>query len=161
MNNILHHVAEETLENLAFLFSFGEKEDFLGQGSPLVALRVLFTGEFSGELVMRISQGVLPEMAANMLGLDEEDVSEADQLDAASETLNVICGNLLPAIAGKQAVFNITSPEILADGVSYAEENSPRLKASATLPLENGCCDLHLLSDGDVGVGAQMVASAE
>lgn len=150
MNGILYRVAEETLENLAFLFAFGDGDD-CGEGADqMAALKVLFSGRFSGELLMRLSRGVLPELAANMLGLEEEDISPSDQLDAASEALNIICGNLLPAIAGKQAVFNIGSPEILPGPVHDEDLDDGRVSARASLPLENGRCDLFLITDGDV-----------
>jgi chemotaxis protein CheY-P-specific phosphatase CheC len=161
MNNILYQVAEETLENLAFIFSFGDEEEPQNDSEQMDALRVFFSGEFSGELVMRMSKEVLPELAANMLGLDEEDIAREDQLDAASETLNVICGNLLPAIAGRQAIFNITSPEILSDVGNEIEKDIAATKASVRLPLENGCCELFLRINGDVSVGSAASESAK
>ena len=66
---------------------------------------------------MAVTQQTAQELTENMLGLDEgeAEISSDDQADALKETINVICGNLLPAIAGKDAVFDIQPPEILAD----------------------------------------------
>ena len=160
LNDILFQVAEQTLENLAFLFSFPEEgpED---TGEPSVGLGVSFAGPYAGRLVMNISTAVLAELAANMLGLDEEETTRDDQYDAVAELLNVICGNLLPALSGKQVVFNITTPEILADGAAGLDGQAPEVRAATTLALGNGTCKLFLWVDGDVQPGMFLTEPTE
>jgi hypothetical protein len=146
LDDTLFHVAEKTLENLAFLFCSPEEGDPGGVG-PFQRLGVSFSGPFKGRLTMDVSAGVLPELAANMLGMDEAEVSSEEQQDAAAEALNVICGNLLPEIAGKQAVFDIDAPELLAEPADGGVAPGLTPRARATLALENGICDLLLLTE--------------
>jgi hypothetical protein len=70
-----------------------------------------FLGPLMGDFVLEISGGVLPVLAANMLGEDEPPPLSQQQ-DALKELANVICGNLLPLIAGSEAVFDLGAPQI-------------------------------------------------
>ena len=152
LEEIMSKVTIETLEKLAFMFAFpyeGEPRD------SMVAGRVSFTGPFSGTLVMMISIEVLRELAANMLGLDDgEETTEDHRSDALKETMNVVCGNLLPAIAGDEVVFDIGVPGVLpADqeikrgaGIPDAIEPSARVN----LDLDEGQCVLFLFLDGEI-----------
>jgi CheY-specific phosphatase CheX len=73
-----------------------------------------FNGPFSGKLLVRVCGGLLPIIATNMLG--EEDVlSKSLQYDALGEIANVICGNMLPEIAGSDQIFHVSAPEIVDD----------------------------------------------
>jgi len=73
-------------------------------------VEVRFTGPLAGRLVLNVSRGVLPGVAGNMLGIEPEEVSESDSLDALGELANVICGNVLPEIAGDRAMFDLSRP---------------------------------------------------
>jgi hypothetical protein len=93
---------------------------------------------------------VAPELAVNMLGLDDDvQVSPADQKDALREMLNIICGNLLPALAGDQAVFDIEAPEIFLHTDAGKPEPTVNAAGVARLVLEEGFCDLYLSFKGD------------
>jgi len=155
LEEIMSKVTIDTLEKLAFMFAFpcegeeGEPSDSIAAGS------VSFTGPFSGTLVMTISIEVLRELAANMLGLDDgEETTEDHRSDALKETMNVVCGNLLPAIAGDEVVFDIGVPGVLpADqeikrgaGIPDAIEPSARVN----LDLDEGQCVLFLFLDGEI-----------
>ncbi len=107
----LMEVASEMLESLAFMFSTPEGADFdPPDDGEFRILAVDFHGPFSGKLVLMAAEETLSELTASMLGVDEHDIVSEQKEDALKETLNVVCGNLLPRIAGVQAVFNITSP---------------------------------------------------
>ena len=148
----LSRVAAETLEQLAFLFSFPEDEPGNTDFDSAVAARVLFTGLFSGALVITVSAQVLSELTANMLGVDcEEETTLGQKDDALKETINVICGNLLPPIAGKQAVFDIGSPEIIKGGEAIKEATEKYNGRSPTsmvkLDIDGEQCFLYLFGD--------------
>ncbi len=143
----LYRVAVEVLEKIAFVFSFTEDErKNIGTGASVTA-KVTFSGLFAGSLVMRISSSILPELTGNMLGLDEnEQTTREQQHDAIKELINVICGNLLPAIAGKRMVFNVDTPRVISKDETIDESN---LVSTARLSLEEeGQCDLILYVDG-------------
>jgi chemotaxis protein CheY-P-specific phosphatase CheC len=146
----LMEIAGETLEQLAFIFSFPDDMDPESiWEEDVIACRVAFNGPFSGGVLLIISAAALPELAANMLGLDEEDPPPEDQQkDALRETLNVICGNLLPRIGGVEAVFDIQAPEIIEAGAAKIMvgeyKTAAREWASAMLSLDEGECQLYL-----------------
>ena len=151
LKNILTAVANETLEKLAFLFAFPDDERVNDGPDPAVVGRVDFNGYFDGRLLMRISACVIPELANNMLGLDDDaEISNTEQQDALKEILNVICGNALPAIAGDQVEFNIAAPEILSqkDTAKLNHEDQP--VCVVRLMLEDGFCDLYLFIQGEL-----------
>jgi hypothetical protein len=80
-----------------------------------------------------------------MLGVDEPPAT-AQQYDALGEIANVICGNLLPRIAGPQAVFQLSPPRLL-DDLSVVPEMVLSLAVEAQLGLEHGRVDLRLFVD--------------
>ncbi len=144
----LYRVTEDVLEKLAFIFSYPEDErDGIDQGTAVLA-SVSFDGSFSGTLLTFVTESILPELAANMLGVENDETTREQQFDALKELQNIICGNLLPAIAGKQVVFNVSTPRI-AD--SFQEETAGKISlCSARLSLEEGECDLYLYVDEEL-----------
>ncbi|MCP4578349.1 MAG: chemotaxis protein CheX [Deltaproteobacteria bacterium] len=150
ISKILGGIASETFEGLAFMFGFPEEDENAGSGESMVVTAVGFQGPFSGRMIMAVTQQTVEELTANMLGLDEGEgeISPDDQADALKETVNVICGNLLPAIAGKDAVFDIHPPEILADGSSLEETSHGKLVSVAKLSIDDEPCHLSLYIDG-------------
>ncbi len=159
MRNIMAVVAIETLEKLAFLFAFSDDGRVNDGPAPAVTGRVDFNGDFSGVLLMRISQGAVTELAVNMLGLvDDSEISDDERQDAFKEMLNVTCGNLLPAIAGDQMEFSIGPPQILSEDEAGAELKKKDPRSVARLMMEDGFCDLYFYPDGrlpeDMGLQA-------
>jgi CheY-specific phosphatase CheX len=137
----LSAVTAETLERIAFLFAAAAKPAPAADGAPLETVRVEFSGPFSGAVELGLSAAVLEELAANMLGAEEGSVPPVDdQHDALRELVNVVCGNLLPAVAGHEAEFRIHTPHI----VSEREAVSADPAAEAVLALENGICRVRL-----------------
>jgi CheY-specific phosphatase CheX len=141
----LAEVTMETLERLAFLFASPAEEPPVFRESELEKVRVDFTGPFSGGMELALSASVLAELAANMLGALEGTVLSADeQRDALRELANVVCGNLLPAIAGSAQEFNIHTPYLAsADGPAW---ETPA--GVGHLVLENGVCRVRMRVDG-------------
>jgi CheY-specific phosphatase CheX len=149
LKNILTGVTNDTLERLAFLFAFPDDERSQDGPEPAVTGRVEFSGLFCGSLIVRVSTSVIPELASNMLGLeDDAKISGEAQRDAFKELTNVICGNLLPAIAGDQVEFNIGAPETLSasDTCKLIHRDTP--SCEVRLMLEDGYCDVYLFTEG-------------
>jgi CheY-specific phosphatase CheX len=151
---ILSRVTEEIFEKLAFMFSYPE-EGFEAEidspaAAPPVVTEVFFKGPFSGRLVMSLSPRLLPELAGNMLGADDNEATTPDQqYDALKELINVICGNLLPKIAGKQAIFNVNTPKIIdPEGIAPTAEEI--LLGDTGLLVEDEKCDLRLYGIGGI-----------
>jgi chemotaxis protein CheY-P-specific phosphatase CheC len=151
----MSQVAIDTLEKLAFMFAFSDEG---GEDLPrdsAVAGSISFTGPFSGTLLVTMSIEVLQELAGNMLGLDDgEETTQDHRSDALKETMNVICGNLLPAIAGDEVIFDIGVPKVIpADqemkkGAGVPDGLAP--SAEVNLDLDEGQCVLFLFLDGEI-----------
>ena len=152
-NKVLCTVASGVLEGLAFIFALpAERMEDIDVES-LMAAKVSFHGRFSGILIVAVSREILPELAGNMVGMEMGgDVSEEQQQDALRELINVICGNLLPAIAGKQEMFDIEVPEVLeSENIAGCTEGRT-LTAAAKLELDEGYVNLRLYCEGELPV---------
>ena len=105
-------VTEMTCETLAFMFPMPAPEEGIDPGEQchedLVRTRVRFDGPFEGSLVVTIPRSMLRSLAANMLGLKPQATTRDQRADAACELCNVVCGNLLPAVAGTEPVFSVS-----------------------------------------------------
>jgi len=156
LREILFHVTGEVLEKLAFIFSYPEDEeenDEIDRASLTMA-EVSFSGPYAGTLVMAISTEVLPELSANMLGIDDaEEITADTQAGVLKEVINIVCGNLLPKIFGRRTVFDLQPPEVIADpGTINAEDRRPL--SSTTLLLDDGVCEIFLFIDGETSSDA-------
>jgi len=121
---------------------------------------VNFSGPFSGQLVVSLSPTLMPEIATSMLGLENAELSPTQQEDAFKELANVICGNLLPALAGTQVVFAVSAPVLLAEGEApVACARTPA--ALAHLTLENGVAELTLNVNRDSEADLAAIAASD
>lgn len=156
LNDTLYDVGEEIFESLAFvLLDFEEEQPPEPEDEAKTAASIAFDGPFEGTLVLGLSTALLPEICANMLGLELGE-AKADELkhDAFKELLNVVCGNLLPKIAGEDAVFTVQAADLIADGIvpTTVDEQAPL--ATACLHLEGGWADLSLFAPQCVAADA-------
>jgi chemotaxis protein CheY-P-specific phosphatase CheC len=157
-SELLAQVVEDTLASMAFVFTT-EPAD---AGSPGVTAQVAFSGPCEGELMLRLPKESLAEIAANMLGADEQSPpTTAQQSDALGEVLNVVAGNLLPLLAGREAVFNVSPPRVLGDVPLPQAGGEPGPLAVCTLWLQQGQATATLLvtRGGEVLKDATEIAS--
>jgi chemotaxis protein CheY-P-specific phosphatase CheC len=151
IKKVLAGVTSDTLEKLAFLFVFPDEERDGDGPEPTIAGRVQFNGHFSGSMVLKMSSSVLPELSANMLGVDDDaEISPEEQQDAFKEMLNVLCGNFLPAIAGDEVVFNIEPPEIMSKNGAKTGMDEEKPTCVERLTVEEGFCDVYLYIQGEI-----------
>jgi two-component system chemotaxis response regulator CheY len=137
----LLRVAQRTLEDLAFVFPVDDDAPQNLAAAPAleIAAAVKFDGPMSGRLVLSTTRDSLSAIAANMLGLMEEERAELDeQADALMELVTIICGALLPALAGHGPVFSLHSQEFFQTNVEQAFLGGPPEAASVNLPLASG-----------------------
>jgi hypothetical protein len=156
VNEALRRVGEEVLESLAFVLPAFEEPAPEGEPAGDAALtgRIAFAGPFDGVLVLRVCGALVPEIAANMLGLDSGRTPPGEQQrDAFAELLNVICGNLLPVLAGEEAVFDVQPGEVLPAGAAAVADADPPAAARARLELEGGWAELTLLAPAGAVAG--------
>lgn len=135
--------ASETFESLAYCFAEPGEPTAVPVDGVDGVVAVAFEGEARGGIVLQLSGGVLPAMAGNMLGLDEPP-SVADQRDALGEAANVICGNVLPRVAGASAVFSLGVPRHFASWQAALDTlGAPH--AHVALEVEGGRADIALV----------------
>jgi len=102
------------LEQLAFMFAEPAGRDaFASQEGEWLILSIGFSGPLVGALQLVVPPRLCIALAANMLGMDDDDDAAGDKgLDAMKEVLNVTCGNILTELAGTDPVFTLTIPEV-------------------------------------------------
>ncbi len=148
LNHELYRAAAMVFEELGFMLTNYELEDHQVDLPVQASVAVGFHGPLEGTLLISVYGDLLPTLAANMLGEDE--ATERQQSDALGEIANVICGNLLPALAGFKAVFKLGSPVSYVgkwedEGTSWHACDEA---ARAQIGLEDGRADVFLLING-------------
>ena len=138
MDQALYQAAILTFEELGFVFPVRRDDGAKIDDAQSLSAVVAFHGEFGGILVLQVEREVLPAIASNMLGEDAP-FEEAMLRDVLGEITNVICGNTLPEIGGKAAIFQLDAPQITER--SKLAENPT---ATAKLDLEEGRADVLL-----------------
>ena len=138
MEQALYQATILTFEELGFMFPTPDTDNWGLDPATSAATSVSFHGEFDGRLVLQIEKTMMPTIAENMLG-EEIPLEEEIQRDALCEITNVICGNALPTIAGKKAVFKLEAPQFI-EFVKNDEEPT----AVARLNLEEGRAEVFL-----------------
>ena len=146
MNNLpaeqLYNVSAQIFEDLGFLLPTPELEDSQLAAPIDATVDVAFYGPFAGTLRVALCGGLLPMLAANMLGTDE-DLPLAQQLDSLGEIGNVICGNLLPSLVGSKQVFLVGAPQVTTGEPPESGAESVTL-ATTQIGLEEGRADVRL-----------------
>jgi CheY-specific phosphatase CheX len=157
MERSLSQTTAATFEDLALLFPDAELTPEQDAMPFDVTVSVDFRGPLTGRLVLRASECVLPAIASNMMGEDESKQAPL-QRDALGELANVICGNVLPNIAGAEAVFHLAAPRVHSVGETLSrDEDAPR--ARVTFGIEDGRVEAQLFMFGDVSATKYATAS--
>lgn len=148
----LSQTTAATFEELALLFPELELTPEQEEAPLDVTVSVDFRGPFTGRLVLSASTAILPEIAANMLG-EAGKRHRPLQRDALGELANVICGNVLPAIAGAEAVFHLSAPRVHdSDEAPSREDDAP--SAQVQFGVEAGRVQSTLYVFGSIPVHA-------
>lgn len=149
-DKILSTVAKQVFESVAYV-SLRPEEDEVGVDlrGDMVKAAVAFKGPFNGQLQIEVPRSLLPELACNMLGEDEDSPGiNAQGMDALGELTNIICGNLLERLAGPGPIFNLGAPKIQSIVYSARVATEAKPKAQAKIFLETGWAVLALFVDG-------------
>ena len=111
---LLSEIFCDAVEKFAFMFGEpAEREDLSPVGSGYVDARMTFEGEMTGDIAIMVPDKMCMEIAANILGLNSDDEQAINlAIDSIKEVLNVTCGQVLTAIAGEEALFNLSIPEV-------------------------------------------------
>ena len=138
--------AVQTFEDLGMMLLNEELTKEQREAKSEASVMVTFEGPFTGRLEVSVYGAVTKKLASNISGSDEIS-SDILSLDALGEIANVICGNVLPRIAGSKEIFHLTSPQSL-DTVSKSQKGAGLdLLADAKLGLEDGRAEINLFVD--------------
>ena len=147
LDQVLSAAAEQTFETLTFMCTLPPEDSPPASVAAVARVAVEFDGPFGGQLVVGVSASMLPAVAANMLGLEPGVApTNEQQQDALKELANVICGNLLPRIAGPKAVFNVRPPTLVIEDPARRGAQV----GTAVLMLDTGVAHLSLYVRGDL-----------
>ncbi len=133
-----------TFDSLAFAIASSEVPPTDVEPPLDGAVQVGFHGSFGGRLVLGVSGGIMSGLAENMLG-DEGSLTPQAQWDALGEIANVICGNVLSEIAGKESSFLLDPPKRV--GKRELDSPSDVETVRIRLGLEGGLADVLLVLD--------------
>lgn len=142
----LFQAAALTFEGLGFIYAEADLTEGQEQAPVEAAARVRFTGPMTGQLEVRVAGGILGELAANMLGQDKPP-GPGTQRDALGELTNVICGNLLPKLAGSHVVFDLSKPEVRSRSEDMEEAPDWNHATHVKLGLSEGRAEVLLFLD--------------
>jgi CheY-specific phosphatase CheX len=142
---MLQRAAEQTLESLAFAFPVPPEEMPPTEG-PRTVVGVEFDGPGRGHLFLSLADEMIAPLVGNMLGEFGEMPSPEQQRDGVKELLNVVCGNILPVLAGTKAVFSLHPPAICDGGLLPERVDGAGALANAMLSLDCGAAELRLFA---------------
>jgi CheY-specific phosphatase CheX len=112
-NDALAQAIRDVFENLCFMLPNHPELSVPPPSFSQLLLAVDFRGAGVGSLQLALPDRMVAPVAAAMLGADEE-LELSEQYDAVCELANIVCGNVLPLIAGERAVFDLSSPRVIA-----------------------------------------------
>lgn len=147
----LGRAVRDVFENLCFMLPTPTSASIppeLGSLSRVV-LAVDFTGAGRGSLHLMLPDSMIASVASSMLGEDGP-LELSEQYDAVCELANIVCGNVLPLIAGERAVFDLSSPRVIA---TMGADLGDAFDASARVRLDEGlvCASISLQLCGQGG----------
>jgi CheY-specific phosphatase CheX len=142
----LARAVRDVFENLCFMLPAPRAASIpAAPGRPSrVVLAVDFSGAACGSLHLTLPDSMIASVASAMLG-DDGRLELAEQYDAVCELANIVCGNVLPLIAGERAVFDLASPRVIA---TTDTDWGERFEAWARVQLDEGlvCAGISLAS---------------
>lgn len=140
MEQVLSEAAAEVLETMFFTSLATEGEAAPPITEPVICASLSFHGARSGHLGVRVPLETAREIAANFLGLEDAELTEARVGDVICELSNMVCGLVLGKLQSS-GLFELTRPE-LGSGESGCPPNAPA--SSRTLALEGGVMEVWL-----------------
>jgi CheY-specific phosphatase CheX len=135
LHQALHNSLNEVLEKMFFVEALGECATPSGDSPAAdIAVTLAFQGEPSGSFLLRLTTVAARQIAADFLGLDEEEVSDTRISEVVRELANMICGSVLSRVENT-ATFNLCEPRIVPVPEEIAGSQS---NARCCVQLSNG-----------------------
>ncbi len=108
----LKRIAAVVLSDMAFMLGDDEPTDW-APGAIMLEGTIGYHGPVNGRLRCFCTRDFAVRLAANIRGIDpDDDEALAGAEDAVRELLNVLCGQLITAWHGTEAVFQLDIPAV-------------------------------------------------
>lgn len=165
LHSALAEATTSTFEELALLLVAPAAGDPPHGGTasaavrPSCGVRVDFDGPWGGSVLLRVDEAVLDAAAANMLGIAAAPDAPARR-DALGELANVVCGNLLPVIAGRAAVFALQAPRWIGAAAAACAPADVRVAVVVTVDEGRVAAELHVPAPLVAAAGPGALAEA-
>lgn len=110
----------EVFERMFYVFSEPLQSD--GEDYQMKST-INFNGPVSGEIQILLNKAIAETMVKNMLGLEEEEISQPVIADCVKESINMICGNFLRKL-DPDRVFHLSIPtfEVISEKIHHVQE---------------------------------------
>jgi chemotaxis protein CheY-P-specific phosphatase CheC len=147
-HEILLQTSQKVFEDTAFAFiDPPEEEEIPALSSDLFeTYEIHFSGPFSGSLSMALEKPLPLALAASMLGTENDDPEVVEKHnDAMGEILNIICGNILPLMAGPQAEFALESPSVVTLDTYLKGRSDGKKQGFVSMMVESLKAEIYLL----------------
>ena len=136
----LAQIAESALEKMAFIFVDGVEEPSVTTGEIAAAIE-LESDEEAWTLELRCAPGLAEEISANLLGVEEAEVTaEVEGREAVFEFANILGGEVVLALGGADHTIRLGLPHPAGETPTGSEAVSCRLCA------DSGYLDLILVT---------------
>ena len=119
---VLQKVLEQVLEAMAFVFADPWDDDAEPAAGPWLAVEMRYQGHAEGDVTLLATEACARALRAEVLGVDAEEVSDAEARDTLRELLNVMCGHVVTELHGNTPVFNLEVPCIRAASAGEAKQ---------------------------------------
>lgn len=139
---ILFNSVMDVLARFAMLFADGEiASDEEEDKEAGYKVSIGFSGVGAGRIDILISRALAVELAANVLGVDVEEVDEDTVQDAVKEFANILVGEFAAERYGEDQMVNLGIPSIEPASVTNQPVHSDEVSQKIGL-----CVDDHVLS---------------
>lgn len=139
VEQLVSDAAAEVLETM-FFTSLAEDVPAPAIEGPSVCAQLSFAGARRGRLGVRVPLATAREVAANFLGLEGPELTEARVDDVICELTNMVCGLVLGRTE-KGGLFELARPELRPRDTGCARDAQV---ACRTLALEGGAIEVWL-----------------
>jgi CheY-specific phosphatase CheX len=131
----------EVFEKMFFIFAEPLRDK---AHSCQMQAAISFSGPFTGEMQIHITNDLLRIMAKNILNLEDNKVTDAIKEDCLKEAINMICGSFLRKVEPEQ-VFNLSIPH--CDLISFyptKEQEQGNLQITLAFAAEDSAFEVRM-----------------
>jgi CheY-specific phosphatase CheX len=112
LERALRDSVKDVLEKMFFVETLGESHLDGPASADQITAQLTFQGQPPGALTMRVTSAAARQIAADFLGVDEQEVSDLRVAEVVCELANMICGSVLSRVESATA-FQLSTPQIV------------------------------------------------